>query len=485
MAAQTVDTWGPALRTLAGGLAQPEATRTWRVQGLKGGARPFFLFRLLRAAPRPALVIAADAKAAERLAADLRFFFEEADDAPPFARRIHYLPSWEVTPFEDLSPAADVVAARIEGLYHLRQSADPIVVTTPEALAQRVPPRDVFAARYLYVVEGEEIDRDAVADQLAAWGYRRVALVEDRGDFAVRGGIIDVFPPAHPNPLRLQLGGDAIEALHEFDPVSQRVGTRQPELLILPMREFDPATARQPEVMRAIEMRALDLEIRREDRHLMLDGLSTGLLFPGVEFCLPYFYPQLDTLWDYLPERTAVFLDQAGEVDAALERAAALVERRAAEREAEHRFLPPPEQLYLAPSSWRAGLARHPIVEMEMLDMLAAERSERRLSVQSFTTGDLKAKRLHQRHEISFAPVAEQVQAWRGEGQRVVFIAGTEAQCQRLARLLETNDVPAAMSRLSEAITSDGSSPANTSASGERQERAGARRGTDREPRPP
>ena len=167
MTPQTVDTWASALRGLADGLAQTAEPATWRVQGVKGGARPFFLFRLLQAVRRPALMIAPNAKEAERLASDLRFFFAEADDATPFARRIHYLPSWEVTPFEDLSPAADIVAARIEGLYHLRQSPDAIVVTTPESLLQRVPPRDVFAARYLYVVEGEEIDRDAVAEQLA------------------------------------------------------------------------------------------------------------------------------------------------------------------------------------------------------------------------------------------------------------------------------------------------------------------------------
>jgi transcription-repair coupling factor (superfamily II helicase) len=446
MAVHSVDTWARSLRTLTGGLAQTAGPRTWRVQGLKGGARPCFLFRLLHAAPRPALVIAPNGKDAERLASDLRFFFDEADDAPPFARRIHYLPSWEVTPFEDLSPAADVVAARIEGLYHLRQSPNPIVVTTPESLAQRVPPRATFAARYLYIVEGEEVDRDSVAEQLVAWGYRRVGLVEDRGDFAVRGGIIDVFPPAHPNPVRLQLAGDTIEALHEFDPVSQRLAARQSELLVLPMREFDPAVAAHPDIVRAIEMRGLDLEIGREERRAMVDGLGSGLLFPGVEFCLPYFYPQLDALWDYLPEQAVVVLDQAGEVDAALERGAALIERRAAEREAEHRFLPPPERLYLTLPAWRAGLARHPVIELEMLDLLAAKQSETRLSVQSFGTGDLKTKRLHQRHEISFAPIAEQVRAWRDERQRVVFVAGTEAQCQRLARLLETNNLPAVVS---------------------------------------
>ncbi|MEO8602702.1 MAG: transcription-repair coupling factor [bacterium] len=443
------NTWDPALRALRSGLARPNPPRHWRLQGLKGGARPYFLWRLLSSAPRPALVIVPSAKDAERLAGDLRFCFGEAEDAPPFARRIHYLPSWEVTPFEDLSPTADVVAARIEGLYHLRQSTNPLIVTTPDALSQRVAPRDRFAAQYLYVVEGEEVDRDAIASRLVGWGYRHVPLVEDRGDFSVRGGIIDVFPPAHPTPLRLQLFGDTIEAMHAFDPVSQRLAGRQPELLILPMREFDPTAGQRAEITRTIEMRALDLELARDERALMMTGLANGLLFPGVEFCLPYFHEHLDTLWDYLPAGTTVFVDQAGEVDAVLERSAMVVQRRAAERESEHRFFPPPEALYLAPAAWRAGLAAHVVIEIESLDMLVAEASETRLSVHSFSTQDLKAARTHQRHEVSFAPVAEQVRRWRDEGQRVFVVAGTEPQAQRLARLLQANEIPATIAQRS------------------------------------
>ena len=443
MSVPTAKTWVPALQALTTGLARGSAERQWRVQGLKGGARAYFLWRLLAAAPRPALIITPTGKEAERLAGDLRFCFGEADDAEPFGRRIHYLPSWEVTPFEDLSPTADVVAARIEGLYHLRQSPNPIVVTTPESLLQRVPARAAFANQYLYVVEGEEIDRDEVAARLVGWGYRRVPLVEDRGDVSIRGGIIDVFPPAHPKPLRLQLFGDQIEAMHAFDPVSQRLAGRQQELLLLPMREFDPTAGQRPEIARAIETRALDLELARDERALMMDGLASGLLFPGVEFCLPYFHDELGTLWDYLPDGCAVFVDQAGEVDAQLERAAAVVERRASERAAEHRFFPPPDQLFLSPSAWRAALAAHPTVELEALDVLGGDARETRLSVQSFSTADLRTARVHQRHEVSFAPVADQVRVWRGEGQRVLFVAGTEPQTQRLARLLEANEIPA------------------------------------------
>lgn len=355
--AEAIGTWGAALRELGQHVRGGGGDRRWRVHGLKGGARAYFLHRFLVATPRPALIVLATAKEAERLTADLRFFFGEDDTQPPFERRIHYLPSWEVAPFEDLSPAAEVVAARIEGLYHLSQSANPIVVTTAEALVQRVPPRAAFAQRYTYLVEGDEVDRDHLARQLTDWGYRHLPLVEDRGELSVRGGIVDIFPPAHANPLRLELSGDTIEALHEFDPVSQRLLERRPELLVLPVREFDLATAQQRDILRAIEMRTLDLDLAQDERNLIVDGLRNGLLFPGVEFCLPYCYPGLDTVFDYLPAGTVVWIDEPGAVDAALEGAWTDVERRAAERAAEHRFYPPPERLYLTPNEWRAALA--------------------------------------------------------------------------------------------------------------------------------
>ena len=279
---EPIRTWQETLRDLSEQVRTPGPRRPWRVEGLKGGARPFFLFRFLAAHPRPSLIISAGAKDAERLAGDLRFFFDEAETRSPFARRIHYLPAWEVVPFEDLSPPADVVAARIEGLYHLRQSRDPILLTTPEALLQRVPPLQDFATRHLYLVEGDAIDRDRIAEQLDSWGYRRLGLVEDRGEFSVRGGIIDIFPPAHPKPIRVNLDGDLIETMHEFDPVTQRLRERQAELLILPVREFDLRAEQRRSVQRAVEARALDLEVGREERNLILEGLASGLLFPGV-----------------------------------------------------------------------------------------------------------------------------------------------------------------------------------------------------------
>jgi len=421
----------------------PSGRGAWRVQGLKGGAAAFLVFAALRRRPRPSLVITAGPKEAERFAADLRFFLGESDTASPFVRRIHYLPAWDVVPFEDLSPPADVVAARIEGLYHLRQGVNPIIVTTAESLLQRVAPVEALAPRHVYLVERDAVDRDQLAARLGDWGYRSVPLVEDRGDFALRGGIIDVFPPAHARPIRLQLNFDTIETMHEFDPVSQRLLDRQPELLILPVREFDLRAGQQREVQRAVEARALDLDVHRDERRLILDGLATGVLFPGVEFCLPFFHPDLDSVFDYVPAQSWIWIDNPAEIDATVERLWNRVEERAAERAAEHRFFPPPDALFLNPRAWRAALADRPTVELEVMDVLGRAPGATPLTVRSFATTDLKIQRSHPRGEVSFDPVAERFRDWSAQGYRVFFVAGNDAQAGRIARLLENHDVRA------------------------------------------
>jgi len=419
----------------------PTPERPWRVQGLQGGARAYCLWRTLLARPRPVLVVVPDAASAEALVDDLRFFFGEDDAAPPFARRIHYFPAWDVGPFDDLSPTPETVAARIEGLYHLQQTRDPIVVTTPEAVLQRVPPHERFATRLRYLVEGDEVDLDAAGAQLDDWGYRRVPLVEDRGDFSIRGGILDIFPPAHPQPLRIELLGDRIEAIREFDPISQRSLESRPELLILPVREFDAAGRTSRQAYRAVEERLLDLDVKREERAEILDGLETGLLFPGIEFFLPYFYPALDLLDAYLPADTLLWIDSAGAVDAALERVWLDVERRAEERTATQRYLPPVERLYASPQSWRAAVATRPTVETESLDVLAAADHDRTTSVRSYLTRDLKLERIPDRREVSFGPVADRVRAWRADGHRVLIVASTAAPVERLTKLFGNHDL--------------------------------------------
>ena len=224
-----------AVQHLQAGIAElrpgPGAAKPlWRVQGLKGGARAYFVWRFLSQHPRPALLVLPSAKDAEAFVEDLRFFFGEDENAPRrFPARIHYFPAWDIVPFEDLSPTAETIAARIEGLYHLQQTKNPIVVTTAGraccCASRRASSSPNACATWSKATRSIST---RLATELDDWGYRRMPLVEDRGDFSVRGGILDIFPPAHAQPLRIELAGDVIESIREFDPVSQRSLERAP-----------------------------------------------------------------------------------------------------------------------------------------------------------------------------------------------------------------------------------------------------------------
>src|SRR5262249_8738732 len=188
-------------------------------------------------------------------------------------------------PLEPRSPAREMVAARAEGLYHLLQTRDPVIVSTAEALGQRCLPRPAFAGAVTYVVEGETVAPDALAERLIEWGYHRVPLVQDPGDLAVRGGILDVFPAGYARPLRLEFVGDDIERLREFDPESQRSLERVEEALLLPVQELGRSRL-GPGSARRVDERAAEVGLARQERRELVEAVRSGFALPGIEFLL-------------------------------------------------------------------------------------------------------------------------------------------------------------------------------------------------------
>ena len=286
-----------------------------RLTGLRGSASALLLARFQAAHSRPIVVLTADTGTAEAFAADLCFYRGERPAAGPLERRVHVLPGWEVPPFEPLSPTRETVAARVEGLYHLRQTPDPVIVTTVEAWGQRGLPREVFAEAVTYVVTGETLAPETLAARLVRWGYHRVPLVQDPGDLAIRGGILDVYPAGYATALRFEFFGDDIESIRQLDTSSQRSLDRIEEVLLLPLREFAQDRL-GPSAARAIDTRAADVALARNERRDLVEAVRTGLVLPGMEALLPYLYDSLGTLADYLPENTLVWAVRAVSVSA-------------------------------------------------------------------------------------------------------------------------------------------------------------------------
>jgi len=426
-----------------------------RLTGLRGSASALLLARFHVAHPRPVLVLTADTATAEAFAADLGFYRGDRPTLGPLERRVHVLPGWEVPPFEPLSPTRETIAARVEGLYHLRQTADPVIVTTVEAWGQRGLPREVFADAVTYVVAGETIAPDALADRLVRWGYHRVPLVQDPGDLAIRGGILDVYPAGYTMALRFEFFGDEIESIRQLDTASQRSLDRVEEVLLLPLREFAQDRL-GPAAARAIDTRAADVALARQERRDLVEAVRTGLVLPGMEALLPYLYESLGALADYLPANTLVWAEHASALETASEATWRQIEAHATAADTEGRFHPEPAAAYLPPAEWRQRLEGLPRVEIEGLESLAGEA----LRATTYATDGMLVRGTSG-SESPLVGVAERLREWERDGARLVLVAGSPSHRARLCGLLEPHGLRALATDapFAQAITAPGRGP--------------------------
>jgi transcription-repair coupling factor (superfamily II helicase) len=418
---------------------------TWtgakRIQGIQGGARAYLLSLIAARSCRPLLIVAATARDAENLNDDLAFFLGEERSLPPLRKRLHLFPSWEVLPFEKLSPHPANLAGRLEGLYKLVEEPAPVLIGTPAGLMQKVIPKEALKQSYLYLVAGQELARESLLEHLVQWGYQNVPLAEERGDFSVRGGIVDLFSPGYTRPLRLEFDGDRLESMREFSPSSQRSERPQEELLLLPMKEFSLKRAGIREILRRLDQRAAELEMDRREKNSLLESLREGIPFPGMEFLAPYFYSALAPISSYLPPQTLIWLDGADRVEAEAEKFGQLAWERYERVKEERRLAPDVEALYLNEHEWRAALQPFAQAQGESLTIMASsERAvESTLTVESFLTSDLRQETALRGKEPSLAPLVERLKGW--EREQVFLVAPTRADAGRLRELLGHYDI--------------------------------------------
>ena len=420
-------------------------TGSKRIQGVQGGARAYLLSLVAARARRPLLVIASSANHAETLYDDLSFFLGEERSLPPFRKRLHLLPSWEVLPFENLSPHPDNIAGRLEGLYKLVEESAPILISTPAALMQRVIPKDALKQSYLYLVAGQDLPRESLLDHLIQWGFQNVPLVEERGDFSVRGGIVDLFSPGYGRPLRLEFDGDRLESIREFNPSNQRTEQVLEEMLLLPMKEFSLKRGGLEDTLRRLDQRAIDLDVDRHEKNRLLESIRERIPFPGIELLAPYFCPPLVPLFAYLPAHTLIWLDGADRVEAESERFGQLAWDRYERAKEDRRLIPTVESLYLSEHEWRAALEPFSQIHGEALNIMAASEKVQAatLTVQSFLTSDVRLETALQGKDASLAPLVEKLKGWQSE--RVIFVAPTKGDATRLRELLGNHDLACAL----------------------------------------
>ncbi|MBO0710742.1 MAG: transcription-repair coupling factor [Acetobacteraceae bacterium] len=372
----------------------------------------------------PVLHVTRDDARMARLAEALAFFAPELE--------VLRFPAWDCLPYDRVSPNPALVSDRIATLARLREVAEQprIVLTTVNALVQRVPPRAAFDGASLPLGVRGTVRPEELARFLEANGYARAGTVMEPGEYAMRGGIIDIFPAGESDPVRLDLFGDTIESIRRFDPSTQRSAESLDALTLRPVSEV-PLDQEAIGRFRT-EWRELFGSNAAQDPIYL--SVSEGHRHPGMEHWVALFHERMETLLDYLPGASTSFDHQAEQVlDARLETIADhYAARKVPPREGETPYRPlPPERLYLDRAEWDAMLAGGPLLAMSPFtkpdDAVGVDGGGRPgpIFAAATATGGNAFEQLH-----------GQANRWADEGRRLVIAAWTRGSRERLAHLL-------------------------------------------------
>jgi transcription-repair coupling factor (superfamily II helicase) len=407
------------------------------VAGLRGSSPAWF--SATRSSTQPICCILPDEQLVASFEQDLALFT---------ARPVLPFPGYEIPPYTPLSPDQQTTAARLSTLYRSQENAAPfIMVISIEALLRRVMPRAVLQQRAELLMTGESFDLPTLRANLIATGYEHTSLVRGYGDFSVRGGVVDIYPPPFmlPNheiqdgPLRLDFFGDIIESIRPFNPTSQRSNGAIDEAIILPVSDIlldREAAGRQRALLTALLERSEELGWSAEQTKEITDRLHAGLRFAGIENFLPLFCDgqQPATVLDYLPDSTSLILVEPD----ALARQARLVEERVAANyaDAQRQAQPalPPETLFVPPADLARQFSR--FVRFAVTDFTTDDRSV----LQITTTGHQLLKQeisLHRKTHGLLGPLAEQIHSWQEDGDRVIICCRSQLRQKTLADLLD------------------------------------------------
>lgn len=341
------------------------------ITGVEGAARAFALARAWQARPSTWLVVCPTLALAEETARDLEFFLE----GPHCPVRLY--PAYEVSPYQELDPPPEVTARRLAVLWELIEEARPlVVVTSTRGLTPRLPPPEYLLDRTLTLEPGATIDRDALVEALLQGGYSRVSLVEQVGDFAVRGAVVDFFGPLLDDPVRVELFGDTIESLRRFDPNDQRSQMTLPRATLIPCHPVDlspEACRRAVKALRELAARE-GLSARRLGE--LVERMELRAPFTGLESLLPLYYPAAADLFAYLPSDCRLAVVEPAQVEERLQAEAEELAAEFAQAREEGRVVLPPPMLRRTPQQVAQRLRERPRLMCKALALTDPEEAE-------------------------------------------------------------------------------------------------------------
>jgi transcription-repair coupling factor (superfamily II helicase) len=392
-----------------------EGTGRIRVSGLTPTAKALLLVLFQRAAAHPLIFVVSDNRAVEDFLPVLRGFCELTSACDP--ESIISLPARDVLPFQNLSPHPELQEERATALWKIATGSASIVVSPIAATAIRLRSADYYSDLARTIRRGESFDLDSLLAHLNTVGYTSTDVVEMPGQYAVRGGILDVYSPEADRPLRIEFFGDEADSIRKFDPASQRSSTPVDEALLLPLTE----TPVSEHLLGAIHTRLSGKRIEGSEEIVEAAVRAGGLnVFPGWEFYTPVAGAE-STIFDLIP-RATVILDETDQLKQEFDRFWTRV-ADAHERSGVGNLVRP-EDLYLPPDHWWPKTSTLPGADIEHLGITRNLDDPREIS---FLTQP--SPRFHGAVPAMLA----EVQKLNSDGKRVLFAVPNIGEVERLA----------------------------------------------------
>ncbi len=418
-------------------------------QGMSQWALYYGLARLLPRFKRTLLVITPSARQAWEAKQSFSFFFGLGEHwtGDPLECPLWHFPAANRRMVVEPFVAPDVQAQRLAVLYGAAASnRAKIIVTSAEAIMEKVLPRHHCMAASRYLVKGEQLNRDQLISHLASIGYYRTDLVEEVGDVSVRGDILDLFTPLYHQPLRLEFFDETLESIRFFNPSSQRSSEHLEDVIVVPAHEVLLTGSRQEQASSALT-RALEKETQlRDDLEVWLGRVSGSGHFPGIEQLLPLYYDKPETLFHYLPTSTLVVLSDLGSIKKLVAERFTQAAQDGDFARQHSRWTLDPKTYLLNETDIDALLEPYPQILQSSLPMEDGESSTAlNFRIQDHSGLQHNIQNHPQRQRL-LAPLAQSLLQWQKSGISPFLVCRTAEQGRRLEDLLTDYGVDAQFS---------------------------------------
>lgn len=361
-------------------------------------------------------------------------------------------PDWETLPYDSFSPHQDIISQRLQTLYRLSRMSKGIVIVPAHTLIHRIAPKQYIEANSLLIKTGDKKDLHQMRVELETSGYRAVEQVLEHGEFSARGAILDLYPMGNNTPYRLDFFDDEIDSIRTFDVDDQRSKDTIANIELLPAHEF-PTDKAAIELFRS---QYRELLKANNDKDSVYHHVSKNILPAGIEYYLPLFFEQTETLFDYLPLNTQVLIH--GDIDKNLEQFNLDAQYRYEDRRYDPlRPLLPPDKLFLTREQLFSTLKNHDRVNIKSsskdspVKKLAAKAGN-----VNYATSGLPSVAVNHQLKQPLLAVCQFLQDAEKHNQQVLFVAESQGRRETLLELLSREKItPKSVDDLSSFISSD------------------------------